>query len=77
MHPHGQQPGQQTSEENRTVGKELGRYNVDIALLSETRLAEEGQLNERGAGYTSSGVGKGAKNLIDYIIVRRRDRQDV
>ena len=25
----------------------------------------------------SSGVGKGAKNLIDYIIVRQRDRQDV
>ena len=34
------------------VGKELGRYNVDIAALSETRLAEEGQLKEIGAGYT-------------------------
>ena len=40
--------------ERRTalVGRELGRYKVDIAALSETRLAEEGQLKEIGAGYT-------------------------
>lgn len=31
---------------------ELGRYNVDIAALSETHLAEEGELVERGGGYT-------------------------
>ena len=40
--------------ERRTalVGLELARYKVDIAALSETRLAEEGQLKEAGAGYT-------------------------
>ena len=34
------------------VGRELDRYKVEIAALSETRLAEEGQLKEVGAGYT-------------------------
>ena len=34
------------------VGREVDRYNVEIAALSETRLAEEGLLKEVGAGYT-------------------------
>ena len=34
------------------IARELGRYNIDIAALSETRLAEEGQICEVGAGYT-------------------------
>ena len=34
------------------VGRELDRYKVEIAALSETRLAEEDLLNEVGAGYT-------------------------
>ena len=34
------------------VGRELDRYKVEIAALSETRLAEEGILKEIGAGYT-------------------------
>ena len=40
--------------ERRTalVGRELDRYKVEIAALSETRLAEEGLLKEIGAGYT-------------------------
>ena len=40
--------------ERRTalVGRELDRYKVEIAALSETRLAEEGLLKEVGAGYT-------------------------
>ena len=40
--------------ERRTAlaGRELDRYNVEIAALSETRLAEEGLLKEVGAGYT-------------------------
>ena len=40
--------------ERRTalVARELARYNVDIAALSETRLAEKGQLTETGGGYT-------------------------
>ena len=40
--------------ERRTalVGRELDRYKVEIAALSETRLAGEGLLKEVGAGYT-------------------------
>ena len=34
------------------VGRELDRYKVEITALSKTRLAEEGLLNEVGAGYT-------------------------
>ena len=34
------------------VGRELDRYKVEIAALSETRLAEEGLIKEVGAGYT-------------------------
>ena len=34
------------------VGRELDRYKVDIAALSETCLAAEGLLKEVGAGYT-------------------------
>nr|VZI24073.1 unnamed protein product [Spirometra erinaceieuropaei] len=40
--------------ERRTalVARELTRYKVDIAALSETRFSEQGQLEEVGAGYT-------------------------
>ena len=40
--------------ERRTalVGRELDRYKVEFAALSETRPAEEGLLKEVGAGYT-------------------------
>ena len=40
--------------ERRTalVARELGRYNVNIAALSETRLPDKGQLTETGGGYT-------------------------
>ncbi|XP_062905812.1 craniofacial development protein 2-like, partial [Mobula hypostoma] len=34
------------------VAKELARYNVDIAALSKTHLADKGQLTERSGGYT-------------------------
>nr|VZI42510.1 unnamed protein product [Spirometra erinaceieuropaei] len=34
------------------VARELVRYKVDIAALSETRFSEQGQLEEMGAGYT-------------------------
>ena len=36
--------------ERRTalVGKELSRYGIDIAALSETRLGDEGQVAESG-----------------------------
>ncbi|VDL99399.1 unnamed protein product [Schistocephalus solidus] len=34
------------------VARELARYKVDIAALSETRFSEQGQLEEVDAGYT-------------------------
>ena len=34
------------------VGRELGRYGIEIAALSETRFAEIGDIKEVGAGYT-------------------------
>nr|VZI24388.1 unnamed protein product [Spirometra erinaceieuropaei] len=34
------------------VVRELARYKVDIATLSETRFCEQGQLDYFGAGYT-------------------------
>ena len=40
------------------VGYELARYNIDVAALSETRLAETGDLTEVGAGYTFFWSGK-------------------
>ncbi|BHF70533.1 hypothetical protein SprV_0301358500 [Sparganum proliferum] len=40
--------------ERRTalVARELARYKVDIAALSETRFSEQGQLEDVGTGYT-------------------------
>ncbi|BHF73033.1 hypothetical protein SprV_0401610700 [Sparganum proliferum] len=34
------------------VARELARYKVDIAALSETRFSDQGQLEEMGAGHT-------------------------
>ena len=46
--------------ERRTalVARELKRYDIDIAALSETRLAKEGQITEVNAGYTIFWKGK-------------------
>ena len=46
--------------ERRTalVAKELQRYSIDIAALSETRLADEGSLEEIGSGYIFYWYGK-------------------
>ena len=48
--------------ERRTalIGRELARYGIDIAALGETRLADESQLQEVGAGYTFFWIGKPA-----------------
>ena len=53
--------------ERRTalVGRELARYNVDIAALSETRLADTGQVTEVGAGYTFFWSGRGQEERRD------------
>ena len=34
------------------VGRELGRYRIPIAALSETQFADVGEIKEIGAGYT-------------------------
>ena len=34
------------------MGRELGRYGIQIAALSETRFADVGEIKEVGAGYT-------------------------
>uniref|UniRef100_H3ABH8 Reverse transcriptase domain-containing protein n=1 Tax=Latimeria chalumnae TaxID=7897 RepID=H3ABH8_LATCH len=46
--------------ERRTalIARELACYNIDIAALSETRLAGEGSIEERGGGYTFFWKGK-------------------
>ena len=38
----------------RTIltGSELAIYNINIAVLSEIQLAAEGELHERGTGFT-------------------------
>nr|VZH97735.1 unnamed protein product [Spirometra erinaceieuropaei] len=41
-----------TERRTTLVARELARYKVDIAALSETRFSEQGQLEEVGAGYT-------------------------
>ncbi|KAF7252753.1 Craniofacial development protein 2 [Varanus komodoensis] len=70
--------------ERRTalVFRELARFNIDIAALCETRLANEGQLTETGGGYTffwcgcssderrESGVGFAVKNHLVPILAR-------
>jgi len=40
--------------ERRTaiVARQLARYDIDIAALSEPRFPEDGQLMEYGGGYT-------------------------
>ena len=46
--------------ERRTalICKELARFNIDVAALSETRLSGEGNIREAGSGYTIFWKGK-------------------
>ena len=78
--------------ERRTaiLAKELNRYNIDIVALSETRLPDSGQLEERGSGYTffwsgrprdehrQAGVGFAIRNkyikLLDKLPLGINDR---
>lgn len=46
--PHHDRPPRRTA----LIASELGRYSIDIAALSETRLPEVGSLTEEGGGYT-------------------------
>ena len=40
------------------IAKELARYNIDIAALSETRFADDGSITETGSSYTYFWKGK-------------------
>lgn len=42
----------QADQREKLVGRGLSRYNIQTAALSETHLAEEGQIKEVGVGYT-------------------------
>lgn len=42
------------------ISRELKRFQIDIAALSETRLDDEGQLREEKGGYTFYWKGKTA-----------------
>ena len=44
------------------IGRERARYNISIAALNETRLPDESQLEEKGAGYTFFWIGKPAND---------------
>ena len=59
---HEGETNQPEEPERRTamVAHELARYGVDIAALSETRREEEGELTEKGAGFTFFWKGKPA-----------------
>ena len=41
------------------IASEFARFNIDIAAISKTRLAEEGELCEKGVGYTFFCIGRG------------------
>ena len=51
-------PSNRSERRTALVTRELGRLNIDIAALSETRLSEEDQLTEKGSGYSIFWVGK-------------------
>ncbi|KAI0220563.1 Craniofacial development protein 2, partial [Lamellibrachia satsuma] len=53
-----QDNGNQLERRTAIIGRELARYDITIAALSETRLPGESQLIEKGAGYTFFWIGK-------------------
>ena len=61
-------PSQSDRPERQTalVARELDRYNIDIAALSETRFLESGALEENLGGYTFYWRGKPAGHRRDH-----------
>ncbi|BHF65366.1 hypothetical protein SprV_0200837600 [Sparganum proliferum] len=51
------------------VVRELARYKVNIATLSETRFSEQGQLEEVGAGYNFFWSGRSRTERRDSGVV--------
>ncbi|BHF80968.1 hypothetical protein SprV_0702409700 [Sparganum proliferum] len=63
--PRGNRPERGTA----LVVRELARYKLDIAALSETRFSEQGQLGEVGAGYTFFWSGRPSAERRDARVV--------
>ena len=49
-HPYGQYWADRPQRRTALVGRELGRYGIEIVALSETRFAEIGEIREVDAG---------------------------
>ncbi|VDL93056.1 unnamed protein product [Schistocephalus solidus] len=58
-------PEQPAGTEDSTFARELARYKVDIATLSETRFSEQGQL-EKEPGLTQQMM-EGYKKMKEYL----------
>ena len=55
------------------IGLDLARYNIDIAALSETLLADEGKLCEEALAIHYSGAAEEMKNeerLVFWFVVK-------
>ena len=50
------------------LARELSQYDIDIAGISETCLADVGQLTETGSGYTFFWKGKPADEGVGFAI---------
>ena len=57
-YPHGSKNVSKPQRRIFLIAKELSRYDIDIAAISETRLAEGGSLTESGSGYAFFWKGK-------------------
>ncbi|KAA3678148.1 uncharacterized protein DEA37_0003959 [Paragonimus westermani] len=53
---------------NALIAMELRRCGIDVAALSETRLADQGKLREAGAGYTFYWIGYPANSVRKHGI---------
>ena len=62
--------------ERRTalIARELSRYNIQIATLTQSRLASEGQLTEGKAGSPFSGVVAATRNVAKQVWVLLSDQ---
>ncbi|KAA3681194.1 uncharacterized protein DEA37_0005615 [Paragonimus westermani] len=54
--------------ERRTarIAMELRQYGIDVAALSQTRLADQSKLREAGAGYTFYWIGYAADSVLEH-----------
>ena len=57
---------EQPERRSALIAMELARYRIDVAALSETRLADQGKLCERGVGYTFYWIGHPASSVREH-----------